>query len=103
MNQIKTENPRTITKHQWCVINQMWLDDARWEYTYFGLRQVLQRYTFWLERSREPYSMNLMMKSDDGCETRLQVLTFGDELSSIAKQMLAIGWNKWKIQNLEIT
>ena len=47
--------------------------------------------------------MHLMMKSDGGEGTILQVLTFGAELKSITKQVLAIGWNKWKIQNLEIT
>jgi hypothetical protein len=83
----------------------MWLDDVRWYYqnAYFDANQN-KRYTFWLERSREPYgSMHLMMKSDGGQEKILQVLTFGAELKSITKQVLAIGWNKWKIQNLEIT
>jgi hypothetical protein len=38
-------------------------------------------------------------KSDGGQETILQVLTLGGELSSIAKQMLAIGWQLWMDEN----
>lgn len=94
MNEIKKENPRTITKHQWCVINQMLLDDVRWGYTVSY--QGIKRYTFWLERGHlSPELIHLRMKSDGVEETSFKTFKLGDELSSIAKQMLAIGWQLW--------
>jgi hypothetical protein len=96
MNEIKTENPRIITEHQWGVIHRMALDNFKWGYTANIDANLNKRYNFWLERGHlSPELIHLMMKSDGGEETSLQILKLGDELSSIAKQMLAIGWQLW--------
>jgi hypothetical protein len=100
MNEIKTENPRIINEHQWRTINRLALDNFKWGYTATIDANLKKRYNFWLEPGHlSPELIHLMMKSDGGPETILQVLTLGNELSSIAKQMLAIGWQLWMDEN----